>query len=322
MISFNTSGLGKNFILSKTKSEDTTTPPEDDDPSRCEKLVVSKLIEECKEKSEAAKAAAKEALDKAKDKANEIANDLIDKLADELGIKEYYAIHPTVLCEGNFAPNASAPGATRNATNCTQIFPNGVFNVSALLDHELKIGPYGIGIRDIGISESIQNAMDAINGLVKAFVALLIMSAALAGFSFIASMVYMMFYDEDWERVVLITNVVVSALGACILLFTSMFITIGSQMAVDKVNKEAGDVGLSAAVGKGYTALTWAAVGLMLVLVFGIWLWRLLKFRKGNRPRAYAGRPRDSEESGAHSYNKGRRPNMTALARNFMGSRR
>lgn len=318
MIMFNTSGLGKDFLLSREKPAETPTPAEED-PSRCDKLLLDDLIEKCKKGKEAAA----DAVDKAKDKVNEIANDIVDRLADELGIKEYYALHVMTLCEGDFTPNATAPSASRNTTDCTQVFPNGVYNVSALLDKELRAGPFQIGIEDIGISDTIQDAVDTINSLVKAFAILLIVSVALTGLSFVVSTVPLLFPGGDRENVTLLANVVVSALATFVLLFTSMFVTIGMHMAADKVNEKGADVGLSATAGKGYTGLTWAAVGLMLVLVFGFWLWQLLRFRKTNKPTAHSGKPRDSEESGAYSHGKGGRPNMSSFSRGkFLGRRR
>lgn len=53
------------------------------------------------------------------DELNDIANDVADKLAAELGISQWYSIHVMTACEGNFAPNATSPGAWYNTTNCT-----------------------------------------------------------------------------------------------------------------------------------------------------------------------------------------------------------
>jgi len=50
---------------------------------------------------------------------NDIGNDIADKLAHALGVSQWYSMHLMDMCEGNFAPNASTPGAWLNVTNCT-----------------------------------------------------------------------------------------------------------------------------------------------------------------------------------------------------------
>lgn len=50
---------------------------------------------------------------------DDIGNDVADKLADELGIEQFYSLHVMKMCEGNYAPNATASNAWQNVTNCT-----------------------------------------------------------------------------------------------------------------------------------------------------------------------------------------------------------
>lgn len=59
------------------------------------------------------------------DKVNDALNDAADKLADTLGISEWYSFHVMNVCKGDFAPNATVPGAWYNTTNCTAREPGG-----------------------------------------------------------------------------------------------------------------------------------------------------------------------------------------------------
>lgn len=52
----------------------------------------------------------------------DVGDDVADKLADELGIDQFYTVHIMDLCQGDYAPNATAPGAWMNVTNCTGEF--------------------------------------------------------------------------------------------------------------------------------------------------------------------------------------------------------
>lgn len=60
------------------------------------------------------------------DQLNDITNDIADQLAHELGISQWYSLHIMNACEGNFAPNATSPGAWYNTTNCTAQSPGGM----------------------------------------------------------------------------------------------------------------------------------------------------------------------------------------------------
>lgn len=50
---------------------------------------------------------------------NNVGNNIANKLADDLGIREWYSLHLMAMCEGDYAPNATAKGASFNTTNCT-----------------------------------------------------------------------------------------------------------------------------------------------------------------------------------------------------------
>lgn len=50
----------------------------------------------------------------------DIGGDVADKLADELGISQFYTVHIMDLCQGDYAPNATANGAWMNITECTR----------------------------------------------------------------------------------------------------------------------------------------------------------------------------------------------------------
>lgn len=58
------------------------------------------------------------------DKFDDIKDDLqdaaADQLADALGIEEWYSLHILNMCMGNYAPNATEDGASKNATECTR----------------------------------------------------------------------------------------------------------------------------------------------------------------------------------------------------------
>jgi hypothetical protein len=50
---------------------------------------------------------------------DDIIGDVADKLAAELGIKQWYSMHVLDFCEGTYAPNATAKGAHKNGSICS-----------------------------------------------------------------------------------------------------------------------------------------------------------------------------------------------------------
>jgi hypothetical protein len=62
-----------------------------------------------------------------KEDINKFQGDIADELADKLGISEWYSIHVMDACMGQYKPNATAPGAGLNTTNCTDSDPNCTF---------------------------------------------------------------------------------------------------------------------------------------------------------------------------------------------------
>lgn len=287
LVAFNTSGLGKNLIDLDSDKKPTPTS----DSSRCDKLS-GFLGKACS----SAGAVIDDVKDDVEDTLNDIGNRVADHLADRLGIAEFYSLHALTICEGEFKPNATARGADRNVTECHKGFTKG-YNVSAFLDHSLRVGPFKVSLLDLGFTEDIQNAIDTLNTVLKAFTALLIIGVGFTGLSLLGS-VLALFLIPRRERPVLFANTVLAGAALAFLVLSGLLGTVGASIAEDKINDLGADIGLAASMGKGYIILTWVAVGLML-LAFGYWLWQFLRFKNGRRMAVRNQKyPRDSEESG------------------------
>lgn len=53
------------------------------------------------------------------DELNGIAGNVADGLAGKLGIKQWYSMHLTTMCEGTYTPSATTSGARLNVSSCT-----------------------------------------------------------------------------------------------------------------------------------------------------------------------------------------------------------
>lgn len=52
---------------------------------------------------------------------DDIRNDITDKLSEKLGIHQWYSMHMMTMCMGTFSPNATAKGASRDVSSCTNV---------------------------------------------------------------------------------------------------------------------------------------------------------------------------------------------------------
>jgi hypothetical protein len=288
IMAFNTSGLGKNLIdIGNDKNEPTPTGG-----GACGKLG-GFLGGACS----TATAAIDSLHSDVADKVNDVGNAIADELADRLGISEFYSIHPLAICEGDFTPNATTPGADRNVTKCHKGFTNG-YNVSDFLDHGLRVGRFKLTLADLGFTDEIQDALDTLSTVLKAFTALLIIAISFTGLSMLAS-ISALFLIHRHERKAILTNTILAGAALSFMVLAGLVGTIAASIATDKVNEKGADIGLSSSMGNGYLIITWVAVGLMLI-TFGYWLWQFMRHRNGKTMNARGSRKhaRDSEESG------------------------
>lgn len=106
VIRLNTSGLGQNVL-------DVSSDSSGDDGSTWDRLVG--IVR-----------------NKTSDIINDIGNDIADRLADELGISHWYSLHLMDVCQGDFAPNVTAPNVWLNVSACTQPKPGRESHVAPL----------------------------------------------------------------------------------------------------------------------------------------------------------------------------------------------
>lgn len=183
------------------------------------------------------------------------------------------------------------------------------FNVSDILDKELRVGPFKLTLEDIGFNDEVQSAFDTLNRVIKAFAIILIVDVALTGLCMLTSLLAI-FLLGNKERPTLITNAILSSIAFLLVLITGILATVGSRIAASKANKYGEDIGLSAKAGTKYTILIWVAVGFSLITFVG-WVFQALRYRNGKTmghsrhahgqhgPRSKG--IRDSEESAANS---------------------
>jgi hypothetical protein len=251
VVRLNTSALGYNLVdnvFTFDIGDDNNSSNDNDNDSLLDDLL------------DGAKDVLDDVADSIQDWANDVGNGIADRLADELGVSEWYSAHVMAACQGGFTPNATAPDAGYNVTDCTGSAIGYEFNLTALIDHDLRIGPARLNLAAIGFPDSVQYAMNLANGAIKAAAILYAVGAGLAGLGLVLSAGTLAFDRRAAPlRRLATANLVVAVLAALALVGVSVAVTVGAGKMADKINEEGAEYGLVAVRGAGFLALSWTA---------------------------------------------------------------
>jgi hypothetical protein len=257
------------------------------------------------------------------DELNDIADDISDKLSEELGISQWYSLHLMTACEGNFAPNATAPGAWYNVTNCTDARAGFQFNLSGVLDHELSVGPLDLNLADLKLPDAIQEAVDYLNKFLLGIFVITCIGAGFAGLAFLVCIaeVSMSFRPSSSAsassgRGRALIQVILSGLSALALMIAAAMITGVAEKGKSEINDKGGDVGISAHAGTKLMIVSWVAFAVMFVALL-YWVGILFMGRRqggirGARRDRHRGwfssrtRPAKSPQMKEHSFESAR----------------
>ncbi|EKD15368.1 SUR7 protein [Drepanopeziza brunnea f. sp. 'multigermtubi' MB_m1] len=203
--------------------------------------------------------------DRVEDEFNELVADVANNLAAELGINQWYSLHMLNWCQGNYKPNATAEGASKNITSCT--------NRTAFLS-------------DINWPDDINRGLDALNAAFNAVFILYAIGIAAAGLAIIGSAAA--FFLED-SRLISFGNCGLASLSFSALCITSSLVTYVQTKAVNIINKYGNAVGAYADRGGKYMAITWVAVVVMFLAAI-TWVVDFFIGRR-NQTREYTEKP-------------------------------
>ncbi|KAK7981856.1 hypothetical protein PG996_009541 [Apiospora saccharicola] len=215
------------------------------------------------------------------DELNEISNDIADKLSAELGISQWYSLHVMNACEGNYAPNATSPGAWFNQTNCTAQEAGFQFNLSSVLDREIEVGPLDLNPADLKIPEGIQEAINYVNGFLLAVFVLYVIGI---GFSGIVFLLCIGAITIGPSTLFSLASAVTATLAALALGIASAIATAIAKKGASEINDKGDEVGISAKAGSKFMIITWVAFGAIVVALIS-WIGIWLKNRRSGVPK-------------------------------------
>ncbi|KAH8195782.1 hypothetical protein TruAng_010056 [Truncatella angustata] len=227
------------------------------------------------------------------DELSDIEDDIADKLSAELGISQWYSLHIMTACEGNFAPNATNPGAWYNTTNCTSQQAGFQFNLSQVLDHEISLGPLDLNTADLPIPDEVSDAIKYINGFLLAIFVLFCIGAGFAGLSFLGSVAALTTgtlgktragnVKTGSSRGMALINAIFSGLASAALLVGAAITTGVAKKGQAEINDKGSEVGISANSGTKFIIITWVSFATMFVALL-YWIVAGIKGRKSPAP--------------------------------------
>ncbi|PHH83679.1 hypothetical protein CDD82_5437 [Ophiocordyceps australis] len=207
--------------------------------------------------------------DGARDKLNDITGDAADKLLDKLGISQWYSLHIMDTCQGEFTP-------TFNVTNCTSSTPSNRFNLTAVLDHQVSVGPVKINLATLEWPQSLQDKIDLLNGALLGLFVVYVVAMGFCGLSMLASLAT---FFLPAKRGIVFGNLALASFAALACLIGSIITTIVGSKGVSEINERGERFGVKAARGSKFYIISWIATGLMLGAAL-FWFGQLLTGRK------------------------------------------
>ncbi|KAK8042695.1 hypothetical protein PG994_013178 [Apiospora phragmitis] len=206
------------------------------------------------------------------DELNGIGNDIADKLSAEIGISQWYSLHVMNACEGDYAPNATSPGAWFNQTNCTAQEAGFQFNLSSVLDREIEVGPLGLNPADLKIPDGIQEVINYLNGFLLAIFVLYVIGIGFSGIVFLLCIGAITIGPSTLFSV---ASAITATLAALALGIASAISTAIAKKGASEINDKGDEVGISAKAGGKFMIITWVAFGAIVIALIswiGIWL--------------------------------------------------
>ncbi|KAI1498734.1 actin cortical patch SUR7/pH-response regulator pali [Biscogniauxia marginata] len=242
---------------------------------------------------------------------NDIANDYADRLAEELGISQWYSLHIMTACEGDFAPNATTPGAWYNTTNCTTQQPGVQLNLTEVLTREIDAGPLDINVADIPLPDAIAETVEYLNSFLLALFILYVLGSGFSGLSFLGAVVALTLRHRRSSssnsnsiigvgRGAMLANGALAGLAALALAIGSAVATAVSRRGVAEINERGAGAGVSAIPGEKFLIVSWVAFAVMFVTLLFWTVPCCLPRTRGGHGAARSSHPvYDSAEKGA-----------------------
>jgi len=218
-------------------------------------------------------------------------NEHIGAVASRLGIEDFYSAHLLTYCQGQYtpteAPNAtlSASDITKNITACSPRKAMYRFDPTRIVSDALnKTTGARITLSDINWPSDIDTGVRALNTLMAAMFVLYVLAIIFIFLSLLAALVAAL---SSPGRASACVNLALATLAWLAIAIASALVTAVMIRAVALINKYGGAVGVVASRGGRFLALTWAATGLMAVVLVAWIVGVITGRRRGGKEAVY-----------------------------------
>jgi hypothetical protein len=201
-----------------------------------------------------------------------ITNDLNSaaaSLAHSVGVHDFYSAHMLDYCEGTFVPGP-VPNATlkssqisRNVTSCSNRTASFDFDPGAALQRTLNETHTGVTLKDLGWPDDLDNGIKALRDSVRVTFALYCIGIGFTFLAMLAFVFWMVGPSTGGGRGPPLLGMALAFVSFFVLGIASAIVTAVAVKGNDVIDKYGKKIGVEAARGNGYLALTWTATGLM-----------------------------------------------------------
>lgn len=192
-------------------------------------------------------------------------------------------------CQGQYTPaevaNATLPQSAihKNITECSKSQAMYKFDPTAIIQNALNNATgVNVTLQDLKWPEDIDNGIKALNALMAAMFVLYVIAICLIFIALLAAV----FAVLASGRLSACVNFLIATLAFLAIGLASALVTAVVVKATHLINQYGNDIGIAAYWGGKFLALTWAATGLMFVVVLA-WVVEFCVGRRGRRETVY-----------------------------------
>ena len=211
-------------------------------------------------------------------------NDAIGEVTQKIGIEDFYSAHMLNYCEGQYTPAEAANASikesdiSKNVTECSKNRAMYKFDPTAIIQEALNKTGVDVTLADLNWPEDIERGIKTLNALMGAMFVLYCIAIALIFVAFLAAAAAILLSG----RLSACVNFLVSILAFLAIGLASALVTAVMVKATNIINDKGSEIGLEANRGNKFLALTWAATGLMFVVVLS-WVAEFCIGRRHNK---------------------------------------
>ncbi|KIX98229.1 uncharacterized protein Z520_06309 [Fonsecaea multimorphosa CBS 102226] len=192
---------------------------------------------------------------------NDIIGDATTDIASLLGLPDFFNVHATDYCQGDYSPNSTVHHAKHNVTHCSKSTLGFHFQPTKIVQDLL---PDGITLDDIHWPSDITNAEHTIKVVSRIMVIFYIIGIVLSGVAMFTAAAGIFTNG----RLSAFFNWLVDVLAFVTLGVASAVATAVMVIATNRINKYTDQIGIASSKGGKFLAMTWAATAVMLLASF------------------------------------------------------